>query len=55
MNDKKELNEAVNFFDEFVNAALRKETDNFDALSVVKHYNILRGELAKQLLPTEQE
>jgi len=53
MNNK-ELQESVQFFDEFVNAALQKEADKFEALEVVKHYNIVKAELAKLLTPKEQ-
>jgi hypothetical protein len=48
-----ELQKAVQFFDEFVNAALRKEADSYDALDVVKNYNIVRAELAKITVPKE--
>ena len=49
-----ELQKAIQFFDEYVNAALRKDTDSYDALEVVKNYNIVRAELAKVLVPKEQ-
>lgn len=49
----KELNEAVEFFDKYVNAALSKETDSYDALDVVKNYNIVRAELVKLIVPKE--
>jgi hypothetical protein len=48
-----ELQEAIQFFDEFVNASLRKDTDSYDALEVVKNYNIVRAELAKITVPKE--
>lgn len=54
MSNKQELIEAVAFFDEFVNAVLRKEADSFDALSVVKHYNTVKGELAKLTVPEKE-
>jgi len=48
-----ELQEAIQFFDEFVNASLRKDTDSYDAIEVVKNYNIVRAELAKITVPKE--
>jgi hypothetical protein len=50
MND---LEKAIQFFDEYVNAALRKETDSYDALEVVKNYNLVRAELVKLSVPKE--
>lgn len=49
----KELQEAIEFFDKFVNAALSKKTDKYKPLDVVKNYNIVRNELAKSLVPQE--
>ena len=48
-----DLQKAIQFFDEFVNASLRKEADSYDALEVVKNYNIVRAELAKITVPKE--
>jgi len=50
---EKNLKESARFFDEFVNASLRKETDSYDALEVVRHYNVIREELAKLLVEKE--
>lgn len=51
--EEKNLKQSAQFFDEFVSAALRKETDSYDALEVVKHYNVIREELAKLLVDKE--
>ena len=48
-----DLEQAIQFFDEFVNASLRKEADSYDALEVVKNYNIVRAELVKLAVPKE--
>lgn len=49
----KELEEAIQFFDEFVNAALSKDTDKYKPLDVVRNYNVVKNELAKVLAPQE--
>jgi hypothetical protein len=51
--DKKQLKESVEFFDQFVNAALSNDLEKFPALEVVKNYNIVKAELAKLLLEGE--
>jgi hypothetical protein len=48
-----ELKESVEFFDKYVNASLSNKIDGYTALDVVKHYNIVKAELAKVL--TEKE
>jgi arsenate reductase-like glutaredoxin family protein len=53
MTKQKELQEAVEFFDKFVNAALSKDTDKYKPLDVVKNYNVVKNELAKLLVSQE--
>jgi hypothetical protein len=53
MSDKEKLQESIEFFDEFVNAALCKETDKYPALDVVRHYNTVKNELAKVVAAQE--
>jgi hypothetical protein len=53
MSEKEKLQESIEFFDEFVNAALCKEADKYPALEVVRHYNIVKNELAKHLAAQE--
>lgn len=48
-----ELKESIEFFDTFVNAALRGEATEFEALEVVKHYSAVKQELAKLLVDKE--
>lgn len=50
---RQQLNKALEHFDQFVNAALRKDFDNIDALTTVTNYSILREELAKLLVDKE--
>lgn len=52
MNEKN-LKESAQFFDEFVSASLKNEANSYDALEVVKHYNVIREELAKLLVEKE--
>ena len=50
MNDienKKALDESINYFDSFVNEVLSKGLDGFEPMEVVKNYNVLRTELSK--------
>ncbi len=49
MEDKKELKQALEYFDQFVNTALQSNI-GVNALEVVKNYNVIRDELAKLLV-----
>lgn len=53
MYNNEELDKAIKFFDEFVNASLSKDTDKYKPLDVVRNYNIVKNELAKALAPQE--
>ncbi len=48
-----DLKESIEFFDKFVNAALRGEATEFEALEVVKYYSVVKQELAKLLVDKE--
>jgi hypothetical protein len=48
-----DLKESIEFFDKFVNAALRGEATDFEALEVVKYYSVVKQELAKLLVEKE--
>lgn len=45
-----ELENALKYFDEFVNATLKENIPGINALEVVKNYNVIREELAKLLV-----
>jgi len=46
----KELQEAINYFDKFVNAALTTvDSEEFGSLEVVKNYSVIKGALAEVL------
>ena len=49
---KKELQESIDYFDNFVNAAV-SEVEGFEALDVVKHYTIIKNRLAELLVDKE--
>ena len=49
---KKELQESIDYFDNFVNAAL-SEVEGFEALDVVKHYTNIKNRLAEILVDKE--
>lgn len=51
--DNKELQESIEFFDGFVNATLSAEPEKFPPIEVVKHYNIVKTELAKAIAVQE--
>jgi hypothetical protein len=52
MNNE-QLKEAIEYFDQFVNAVLKENIPSVSAIETVKNYNIVRDELAKAL--KEQE
>jgi hypothetical protein len=43
------LQKALEYFDQFVNAALRESIQGVSPLETVKNYNVIRDELAKLL------
>lgn len=49
----KELKESVEFFDQYISAALRDDLSQYEALEVVKHYSIVKAELSKLLVREE--
>lgn len=49
-----QLKEAIDYFDQFVNAVLRENIPDVSAIDTVKNYNVIREELAK-LLAQDQE
>lgn len=48
-----QLRESIEFFDKYVNESLAKDVKGFTPIEVVKHYNIIRAELAKVLADKE--
>ena len=48
----KELQESIQYFDNFVNKAL-SEVSEFEPIEVIKHYNRVKEELAKLLVSKE--
>lgn len=53
MSEEKILQESIEFFDDFISAALRNDTDKYPAIEVVKHYNTVKNELAKVVAAQE--
>lgn len=49
---KKDLQQSIEYFDNFVNRAL-SEVEGFEPIEVIKHYNRVKEELAKILVPEE--
>lgn len=49
----KELKESIDYFDKYVNASLSSKVEGFEALDVVRHYNVVKTELAKMLTDKE--
>lgn len=49
----KELQESLQFFDNFVNAAISKNIEGFGAIDVVKHYSNIKNQLAELLVDKE--
>ena len=49
----KKLKESVEFFDQYISAALRNDLSQYEALEVVKHYSIVKAELSKLLIREE--
>lgn len=45
--NKKQLDESIQFFEGLVNAVVPLNLEGYSAIDVVKHYNVLRNELAK--------
>jgi hypothetical protein len=52
MADKK-LQESLEFFDNFVNAAITEDIEGFGAIDVVKHYSNIKNRLAELLVDKE--
>lgn len=44
---KAKLDESVQFFEEFINIVLPQGLEGVQPMEVMKHYNVLRGELAR--------
>jgi len=44
---KKELDEAVAFFEDFINKTLPQNIEGVNPMEVMKSYNLLRNELSK--------
>ena len=51
--DRKELQESLEFFDNFVNAAITEDIKGFGAIDVVKHYSNIKTRLAELLVEKE--
>jgi hypothetical protein len=51
--DKKELQESIDYFDNFVNAAISQDIEGFGAIDVVKHYSNIKNRLAELLVDKE--
>ena len=49
----KELQESLEFFDNFVNTAISQNIPGVSALDVVKHYNNIKNRLAQILVEEE--
>lgn len=44
---RKKLNESIEYFDNYINTMLQYSVDGVKPMDVMKHYNVLRNELAK--------
>jgi hypothetical protein len=51
--DNKSLQESIEYFDKFVNAAISQDLEGISALETVKHYNNIRNVLANHLVTKE--
>jgi len=51
--DKKELQESIDYFDNFVNAAISQNTEGFGAIDVENHYSKIKNRLAELLVEKE--
>ena len=51
--DRKELQESIDYFDNFVNAAISQDIEGFGAIDVVKHYSNIKNRLAELLVDKE--
>lgn len=45
--NRKKLNESINYFDNYINTMLQYSVEGIKPIEVMKHYNVLRNELAK--------
>lgn len=45
--DRKSLNESIEFFEDFINKVLPMNVEGIRPMDIMKHYNILRTELSK--------
>lgn len=43
----KELNESIEYFDNFVNIAIQEKIEGISPMELIKHYNILRNSLSQ--------
>jgi len=53
MSERQKIEEALEYFDEFVNTVLRLNIEEVSPIETVKNYNVIRDELAKLLVPQE--
>jgi hypothetical protein len=45
--EQKILQESIDYFDNYINETLKQALEGVSPIEVVKHYNIVRAELAK--------
>ena len=53
LEKKKQLNESIAFFEEFINLVLPQNLEGVKPMDVMKHYNVLRNELSRLYVDVE--
>lgn len=51
--DNKSLQESIEYFDKFVNAAISQNLEGISALETAKHYNNIKNRLAESMVDKE--